>query len=138
MPKETGVVEFQEDFLPYFRRVFPQFNAISDDILEFYFGLAVTELADSDPPCGWYFYDQRIQLYALLVAHFAWLFARGGGIVGSIGSASQGSVSLGMNTINLGTGKDDLGQTQWGVLYNRLTRQWRSFQYASPLFPNWK
>ena len=78
-----------------FRRVKPQFADTTDDALEYNFMLAC-ELVENgpgspvpyDPPAVM---TRKLLLYAL-VCHFCTLQQRGGGIVGAVNSAVQGSV----------------------------------------------
>ena len=64
--------------------------------------------------------NARLQLFYMLVAHYAELQARtnngGAGMVGNVQSASEGSVSIGMANYPVGTGKW-YEQTQPGAEY---------------------
>lgn len=73
----------------------------------------------------------RVKLLYLLTAHIITLNNRGAGNVGTLSSASEGSVSVGYNTSNI----DKLnagwfGQTQYGLLFWQLTAKYRSGFYV--------
>lgn len=140
MSRENGVVEFDTDFLPYFREHYPMFKnpPYTDAILEGMFDFATTIVANtpkSRPRICW---SRRRIMYCYLVAHMGALIQRGMGAVGSITSVSQGSVSQGMNAITTNINNQWFGQTQWGLMYLQMTSLYRLFRYVPSPRCYWK
>ena len=150
MPRETGIVEFEADFLPYFRNAFGTFfpeDKFPDGFLEGVFNsVAYGKLIDNSkcsivpfgpsesPKDG-----QRLYLYGLAVAHICYLQGRGVGLVGAISSGTQGSVSAGANTLNwANAGGQYWGQSQFGAQFWMMTAYLRSFRYFPGLPGSWK
>jgi len=78
---------------------------------------------------------RRLALFNLLVAHLAALDARsaqagaaGGGMLGRVASASEGSVSVSMGDYPVGSGKW-FEQTQYGAQYWQAVQPYLRFQY---------
>lgn len=75
---------------------------------------------------------ERKKLLYLLTAHLMTLLKRGAGNVGTLGNASEGSVSVGYSTASI----DKLnagwfGQTQYGLMFWMATAKYRSGFYVS-------
>lgn len=74
---------------------------------------------------------ERERLLYLLTAHILSLSSRGAGNVGTIGSASEGSVSVGYSTASIDKlGAGWFGQTQYGLLFWMATAKYRSGFYV--------
>ena len=72
---------------------------------------------------------ERKKLLYLLTAHVLYLQNRGGGAVGSIGNAHEGSVSVGYASIGK-LGENYFGQTQYGLLFWQLVKKYMSGFYV--------
>lgn len=114
-----GVVKFN---VASFRAAYPQFEKFSDVQLENFFSYAEIILDNS---ASSHVTDEaeRERLLWLLVCHLATLDGRGAA-VGSITSASEGSVSTSFSSIDLGNGRW-YGQTTCGVLFWEATKKYR-------------
>lgn len=81
-----------------FRGIYPRYAGMTDEQLNYAFGVACVLVNNTerssvpyDPPVE---VTRKIILYAL-VCHLCELALRGGGLVGSLSSAAEGSVSTG-------------------------------------------
>lgn len=164
MSTSNGIVEFEEDFLPYFKRQYWRLIAVLfpgyrypeteppegstwtyEDInatLEGAFDRATMWLSN-DPTCSPVPFSaskkDRLIMYALIVAHMMTILIRGPLQMGQVTSGSQGSVSQGLSGLQLqGQNAQWWGQTQYGSEFWTMTLAYRSFQYVSPLLVNWK
>lgn len=102
---------------------YPQFSEISDEQLTSFFAIAEQIVDNSENSRITDLKERKILLY-LLVCHMATLYLRGD-ITGNITSASQGSVSSGFGSYDLGNGKW-FGQTPCGALFWQLTGKYRA------------
>lgn len=128
-PPVHGVVTFDANV---FKAAYPEFATVDAAKLNLYFTYAQIILNNT---CRSIVVDAAVRetLLNLLVAHIAALLAGvngapPAGIIGTVNSATQGSVSVGiafLGTIN----QQFFAQTQWGVLFWQLTLQWRTFRY---------
>lgn len=105
-----------------FKLVYPQFIDLPDEQLQHFFDAATILVDNSErskvpfnPPK---IMTRKVILYAL-VCHFATLFLRGGGVVGSLTSASEGSVSTGF-TVPTNPNAAWFNQTQCGAFAYQL------------------
>ena len=108
-----------------FRGIFPQFAEISDEQLNYFFDAATILVDNSDhskvpfnPP------DVTIRktiLYAL-VCHLCTLSSRGGGVVGTLSNAGEGSVSTGFTVPQI-PNAEWYTQTQCGATAYQLMKQ---------------
>lgn len=74
---------------------------------------------------------KRKNLLNLLTAHIIALNNRGAGNVGTIGNASEGSVSVGYNQSSIDKlGAGWFGQTQYGLLFWQMAKQFMSGFYV--------
>ena len=116
-----------------FKMVYPQFANIPDELLVFFFEKAESTILDnSENACVPL--KERKQLFYLLIAHFADLQNRiadgNGGLVGNITSASEGSVSIGVQTLQSNSAMGQwLNQTPYGAEYWVLTARYRTALY---------
>lgn len=145
MSKENGIVDFETDFLPYFREHYgaifpgPPTGPWTDEILKGYFDFATNFIVANSPThrpkiC----WKRRLILYCYLVAHQAALQKRGMGVVGIITSASQGSVSQGTQAPPQNLNFAWLGQTNWGEAFLAAIRLYRGFQFVPSPRCYWK
>lgn len=119
-----------------FRELYPMFSDVSDSLLEALFVQACMYLDNTDASLVTDL-KEREQLLMLLVAHLCALrgygdsggASGGGGLVGRITSASEGSVSVSVDS----SGSNDSSwwylQTPWGADYWQLTSPYRSMIY---------
>lgn len=118
-----------------FRELYPLFEAASDPLLEALFTQACMYLDNTDASLVEDL-AEREQLLMLLVAHLCALRGYGtdgaserSGLVGRITSASEGSVSVSVDS----SGSNDESwwylQTPWGADYWQLTSPYRSMIY---------
>lgn len=126
---ENGVVVWDDTSGADFKLLYPEFAAVPDTRLEAYFE-EVQGLLNNSPcsivqPCS-----ARITLYNLLIAWTAFDRARGAGIVGQIGSASQGSVSLGLTTVSTDLESAPYMTNDYGKRYWMMTAKYRTFFYV--------
>lgn len=133
-----GVVQFvPADFIA----AYPMFASVAPGLLTSYFILA-TMIVDNT--CQSVVDDATVreQLLNLLVAHIATLVpsgtgapgaGSGGGVVGRISSATEGSVSISAEyAAQVSQSMAWFTQTQWGALFWQLTSPYRSFRYVGP------
>lgn len=111
-----------------FKMVYPQFSTLSDEVLEYFFERAESQLDNSESSC--IPLKERKILFNLLVAHYAELQNRiaegNGGLVGNITSASEGSVSISVDTLKSTSSTGAwLNQTPYGAEYWILTAKYR-------------
>lgn len=121
--------------IPRFRAWYPRFGNVTNDALEPLFELACMGFDNSDFSLESNL-DKRERLLYLLLAHLA--YGRygdadghgGGGAVGRIGSATEGSVSV---SFDMGAGLpfDTVWymQSEYGQLFWQLTKPYRLFAY---------
>lgn len=130
-PPQRGVVRFDAT---EFRAIYPQFAAVTPELLGVYFTQATFYINNS---CGSRVCDavQRQHLLYLLTAHIAQLFSgvNGEGPSGGVGrvtSAQQGSVSA---SFEFPASPDGAwySQTPFGAMYWAATAQFRSFIYVA-------
>jgi hypothetical protein len=157
MSRATGIVDFEGDFLPYFRKAynvyFPELkpdgtpSEWTNDFLEGQFNLvAYGNLISNTPgsvipfgPTDSMKDGKRLFLYGLCVAHFCFLGKRGPGFMGAIASGSQGSVSMGTSGISWNTASAQWwGQSQWGAMFWEMTAPYRSILYVPPINPRFR
>lgn len=135
-----GVVTFD---IKTFRELYPEFAAASETLLEALFNQASTLYLNNTDESVVQDLKEREQLFFLLVAHLCALRGfgsgqnggQGGGLVGRITSASEGSVSVSVDN----SGSNDQSwwflQTPYGASYWQATAPYRTMQYhpgASP------
>ena len=120
--------------LVLFKQIYPQFQTLSDELLTYFFEKAETTLLDnSETAC--IPLKERKFLFYLLVAHMAQLQDRinegNSSLVGSITSASEGSVSIGVNALQSTSATGAwLNQTPYGAEYWVLTARYRTGLYV--------
>lgn len=73
--------------------------------------------------------EERKQLLYLLTAHILYLQNRGGGNIGAISNAHEGSVSVGFASIGR-LGQSYFGQTQYGLLFWQMVAKYMSGFYV--------
>jgi hypothetical protein len=121
-----------------FKALFTQFATVPDALLNLYFQLA-TMIVDNT--CNSVVSDAtlREQLLNLLVAHMATLWptaasaGSGGGIVGNVTSATEGTVSVSAAwASSVSQSMAYFIQTQFGAMFWQLTSPFRSFRYVAP------
>ncbi len=165
MSQENGIVEFETDFLPYFKRinwrliailfpgyVYPESESPPEGATWTYEGInavlegqfdRATMWLSNNPNCSVVPFSplqkDRLILYCLILAHMLTILIRGPLQMGQITSGSQGSVSEGLSGLQLaGQNAQWWGQTQYGAEFWTMTLAYRSFRYISPLLVNWK
>lgn len=122
-----------------FKAIYPQFSSMPDDLLMYFFEKAESTLLDNTESACVPLKERKILFY-LLVAHFAELQDRinegNGSMVGNITSASEGSVSIGVQALqsNSATGSW-LNQTPYGAEYWVLTAKYRQMLYIAENAP---
>lgn len=117
-----------------FKQIYPQFQTLSDDLLEYFFEKAETTLLDNSESACIPLKERKILFY-LLVAHMAQLQERinegNSSLVGSLSSASEGSVSIGVNSLTSSSAIGAwLNQTPYGSEYWVLTARYRTGLYV--------
>lgn len=135
-----GVVTFD---IRTFRELYPEFAAASETLLVALFNQASTLYLNNTDESAVQDVKEREQLLFLLVAHLCALRGfgsgqtggQGGGLVGRITSASEGSVSVSVDS----SGSNDQSwwflQTPYGASYWQATAPYRTMRYhpgASP------
>lgn len=124
-----------------FRERYPEFNAVSDSLLNAYFVEATVYLNNTD--CSPVVDPTIRSVYLnMLVAHLAALNSGAGGqaasgLVGRIASASEGSVSVSTGDVPTSSSSWWYLQTPYGAAYWQATAAYRTIQYvpgASPSF----
>lgn len=120
-----------------FKVVYPQFKAVPDELLQFYFDKAESTILDNTETACVPLKERKILFY-LLVAHYAELQGRidagNSSLVGRISSASEGSVSI-SSDFNAGSSPTAqwLNQTPYGAEYYMATAKYRT---AIPIIVN--
>ena len=123
-----GVVVFNPDT---FREIYPQFIDTPNAVLDWWFAQAETLLNNTDcsivKDLG-----ERERLLMLLMRHLAALDERAeqGGLVGRIGSATEGSVSVSADMGAVGSNAAWYLQTPYGATYWQMTAKYRRFRYV--------
>lgn len=125
---------------------YPEFSALSTTLLGLYFNEATLYHAnDGSGPIG----DptQQLMFLNMLTAHIAFLNGGANGdppapLVGRIGSATEGSVSVNADLQGIPGSAAWFTQTKYGIAYWQATLRYRSMQYApgprryfGPAFP---
>lgn len=119
-----GIVAFNFD---EFNGLYPELNATQQKAV-LCFDLACQIL--SNTPCSLVgCVEKRKMLLYLLTAHVLFLQNRGGGAVGSISNAHEGSVSVGYASLGQ-LGQNYFGQTQYGLLFWQLVKKYMSGFYV--------
>lgn len=129
----SGVVVFDP---VEFRALYPTIQA-TDDQLEMYFEMAETFL-DNTKCSVVKDLGARKRLLYLLVAHIATLTGqaeKGNNVVGRVSSATEGTVSIGLDYGTMGNNERWYLQTPWGAMYWQLTKKYRSAVYRMGLRP---
>ncbi|EOG6131784.1 DUF4054 domain-containing protein [Cronobacter sakazakii] len=123
-----------------FRERYPEFNSVSDALLNAYFVEATVYLDNTD--CSPAQDDAVRAVYLnMLVAHIAALNAGVGGqkpsgLVGRISSASEGSVSVSTGDVPVSQSSWWYLQTPYGAAYWNATAQYRTFTYVPGSSPS--
>lgn len=122
-----------------FRERYPEFDTVSDSLLDAYFAEATIYLDNTDcsPVTD---VNQRAVFLNMLVAHIAALNSgvggqKASGLVGRVTSASEGSVSVSVDAGPSGASSWWYMQTPYGAAYWQATAAWRTARYlpgASP------
>lgn len=112
-----GIVLLDSD---EFKSLYPDVKA-TDDVIESYFSAACLLLDNTKRSRVRNLCERKMLLY-LLTRHIAELAERGAGLVGSLTSASQGSVSVGVSAFQ---NANWYQQTQWGAIYWEATGKYR-------------
>lgn len=121
---ENGIVVFEPEV---FKETFPEFAEMADERLNVYFAYATKIINNSRcsiVPCR-----ERVEYYNLIIAHFTELQMRGMSLAGTIATASQGSVSLGISQVSLGSNSGPWTQTQWGAMLWDMLAKYRGLVY---------
>lgn len=129
----SGVVVFDP---VEFRALYPTIQA-TDEQLEMYFEMAETFL-DNTKCSVVKDLGARKRLLYLLVAHIATLTGQaeqGNNVVGRVSSATEGTVSIGLDYGTMGNNERWYLQTPWGAMYWQLTKKYRSAVYRLGLRP---
>ena len=128
-----GIVVFD---IEEFRELYPAIEA-SDDQLIAYFGVAETFL--NNTKCSVVKnLDARKKMLYLLTAHIAAITQQaesGNPTVGRIASATEGTVSIGLDYGTMGNNERWYLQTPWGAMYWQLTKKYRSAVYRLGIAP---
>lgn len=133
-----GVVVFNIDA---FRERYPEFDSVSDSLLNAYFVDATIYLDNTDKSPVKDLATRAVFLN-MLVAHIAALNSGVGGkgassLVGRISSASEGSVSVSTGDVPSSAASWWYLQTPYGAAFWEATASYRTFKYvrgASPSF----
>lgn len=129
----SGVVVFDP---VEFRALYPAIQA-TDDQLDMYFEMAETFLDNTACSVVKDLGARKLLLY-LLVAHIATLTGQaeqGNNVVGRVSSATEGTVSIGLDYGTMGNNERWYLQTPWGAMYWQLTKKYRSAVYRLGLRP---
>lgn len=129
----NGVVVFDP---AEFRLLYPSITA-TDEQLEMYFAMAETFLDNTECSIVKDLDARKTMLY-LLVAHIALLSQQaesGNPVVGRISSATEGTVSIGLDYGTMGNNERWYLQTPWGAMYWQLTKKYRSMVYRLGIAP---
>ena len=128
-----GIVVFD---IEEFRELYPAIQA-SDAQLMSYFAVAETFL--SNTKCSVVKnLDARKKMLYLLTAHIAAITQQaesGNPTVGRIASATEGTVSIGLDYGTMGNNERWYLQTPWGAMYWQLTKKYRSAVYRLGIAP---
>lgn len=120
----SGSVVFDFD---EFNSYYPELNATSAKA-KLAFNLACLIL--NNTPCSIVeCVEKRKMLLYLLMAHVLFLQNRGGGAVGGVSNAHEGSVSVGYASLGQ-LGQNYFGQTQYGLLFWELVKKYMSGFYV--------
>ena len=124
-----------------FRERYPEFDTVSDTLLNAYFVEATVYLDNTDcsPVTD---VNARAVYLNMLVAHIAALNSgvdgqKPSGLVGRVASASEGSVSVSTGEVPVSPSSWWYLQTPYGAAYWQATAPYRTFKYvpgASPSF----
>ena len=128
-----GIVVFD---IEEFRELYPAIEA-SDDQLIAYFGVAETFLNNTKCSVVKNLDASKNMLY-LLTAHIAAITQQaesGNPTVGRIASATEGTVSIGLDYGTMGNNERWYLQTPWGAMYWQLTKKYRSAVYRLGIAP---
>lgn len=111
-----------------FIRAYPELNA-DEEKAEWAFEMACCIV--NNTPASYVCCDCfRKKVLYLLAAHILFLNNRGAGNIGTIGNASEGSVSVGYSTSSIDKlGAGWFGQTQYGLLFWQMVAKFRSGFY---------
>lgn len=123
-----------------FRERYPEFNTVSDTLLNAYFVEATVYLDNTDcsPVTD---VNVRAVYLNMLVAHIAALNSGVGGqkpsgLVGRVASASEGSVSVSTGEVPVSPSSWWYLQTPYGAAYWQATAPYRTFKYAPGASPS--
>ena len=108
---------------------FPELKNLTEEQLQGWFDTACCIVNNTDGSIVCDVICRKKMLY-LLTAHYGTLFNRGAGAVGSMTSASEGSVSVGYSA-NLPNNLLFFGQTQYGLMYWQLILPYRTGRYVT-------
>jgi hypothetical protein len=115
-----------------FKQGYPEFAGMADAVLMQYFAQA-EQFVDNTDGSRVVNETERLILLSLLVAHIARLrqnaAANGGGLVGRVSSATEGSVSVSADYGQIAYGQAWYVQTQYGAEYWSMTAKYRTFRY---------
>lgn len=111
------------------RKKYPSLSAEypNDETLQGFFDTAALTLLDNTDNSIVQDVKERAILFDMLVCHLAELARRGPGAVGTLSSASEGSVSAGFSPLNAGNSYTAqwYSQTQCGAAFYRATMKYR-------------
>lgn len=120
-PAPEGVVVFDVE---KFRAWYPEFEAMTDAQLDGFFARACL-LLDNTPRSIVRNTDEREVLLYMLVCHLATLAQRGtGGAVGSVASATEGSVSASFAPVSSTQGSQWFNQTSCGAAFWQAAKRY--------------
>ena len=114
-----------------FRMRYPELDQAADGQMEMWFTQA--ESIANNTECSIVTnLKEREMLLMLLMRHFAALDERAaqGGLVGRIGSATEGSVSVSADLSGVSGKAAWFAQTPWGLSYWQMTAKYRAFRYV--------
>ena len=112
-----------------FKAIYPAFTDAVDAALETAFSnaeLLIDNTVNSPIPVG-----RRKRILHLAVAHLADLAGRGGGGVGNVASAAQGSTSVSFSFAGQADKEGFWSQTSYGLLLWKALRPWRTAFYVT-------
>jgi|GEM_PF-1988632 hypothetical protein len=128
MISRHGVVIWDKNAANDFRAEYPEFASVDDAILYRRFKFAariVNNSKGSLVPC-----DERQEFYNLIIAHQCFMEGRGAGLTGQVSSASQGSVSMSMSTLQQGKFADPWLTSDYGKQYWLASAKYRTMFYV--------
>ncbi len=110
-----------------FRKIYPEFSDIEKLKLQYFQNLAFLILKTSKIPNN-FNNNQRENLLWLLICHLASLDKRGNTLVGSLSSASEGSVS---SSFSLPQKMDNswFNQSQYGATFKQIIQSYPQARY---------